>query len=256
LIETHISYNGRESHDLTRPSAGGKTTSSEVRETLEWFVANEIPFYILMSLTMETISMLFDSYKELNEFSTAPSLVERSCYPIFNYLEGQTLSQIDREALVLNLKKIAALILREKSRGRTPLNFDWFNANAITRCGAGASNFSIDTDGSIYPCYLCAYDNEKAQHLLGDVTSDFETILKAGEKYVALAQKPLAGPCSSCNVSFCNRCPAARFKTSSKTGYDERWTDYSSSSAACEISSIVDLVARAFRRLDGQDAVH
>jgi radical SAM protein with 4Fe4S-binding SPASM domain len=252
-IETHISYNGRRAQDLNRLSHG-KSTTNQVRETIDWFINQEVPFFVITTLTIETLPMLFETYEELNEFSNAPSLVEKSFFPTFDYLEKMELSTELRNELILNLKKIAAKILRERKRGNTPLNFEWFGANAINNCPAGSSYFTIDVDGSIYPCYLCAFDEEKNLHRIGSIEDSFEYIAAAGQKYAKLS-KVENETCNSCTVSFCIKCPAARFRVSTKKTYEEKWTDLAGSSIACEISRTVEPIARAFRRLN-ENPIH
>ena len=88
---------------------------------------------------------------------------------------------------------------------------------------------------------------DPAVYIVPEVAEDF---LKNVDKFTTLHDyKPTE--CQNCDVNFCMKCEASNFFSSTKSTYEEKWTDYNSNQT-CSLFKFADKYNKTIRYKKGK----
>lgn len=238
---TQISYDGMPIHDISRPAKGKKLTSSIVRETILWFDYQQVPHVIKSTVTPQTFKYLPSAYLDIRELwhnnKDGKYFRNTRFFPTIDYHNLEKYTELEFERSKVELKdaliKLSTLDI-EYFKNYNNFFFSWFTHN-MALCSAGRDLISIDTDGIIYKCHGCIYDENKEEHIITNLQHD--TFIHDLEQSYMLHDdnfNVIPNECSNCISTFCLKCNVVKFKESKKENYLDKWRDYSIQKRLCE----------------------
>lgn len=249
-----VSYDGNPIHDMYRVSKISPLhTSNKIKENIKFLSKNEIPFVLKSTITPESFKYLYDAYcdfRELNDELTGYGFKNTNYFPTIDYYNPINYTDEELEILCQDLKKSLIKIAKKEYMHIYPI-FKWFEHNRAL-CSAGRDMMAIDIDGWIYNCHGCFYDENKSDHLIGNV-KDINIIDKLQSNYIKFNYKKHdEGDCKKCPVTFCLRCNHAKYINSEKTKYLDKWRDFTAQPQLCEFYKINHKVKLAYDLLRGE----
>lgn len=236
-----VSFDGQPIHDLMRKHYDGSNTSEQVRSTIKKLQQLGINFSIKSTITKDTISYLFDAFKDV-------ITLNGSYFPTFDNSElFENLSDEDFDEFLKILEHQLTEIIKYSLKNNID-SFKWFELNNKKLCSAGM-NFSIlDLDGHLYACHGCLYDN-KANHKLSDKDEYNEYWFKRSYELYKYYMKLIPQKCSNCSTTVCFRCQAHSFNRSEKVLYQDKWNDFNQSDKFCNFYLRVSKYSKVFDRM-------
>ncbi len=249
-----ISYDGKPIHDIKRKSTTKRLTSDKVKKTILWCDQNKIPYVIKSTVTPDTFKYMYEAYSDIKKMSReleTPGFYKNVNYfPTIDYYTTEHLTQAEDKQYSYDLEQSLTKIAAEEiiCVPRMHFFFKWFNPNRA-KCSAGQHSVAVDIDGEIYVCHACLYGDGKSYHRLSNVESPkvFSDLFTSSgfhtHEYGEMMKSE--GDCESCTVEFCLRCNHAKYNSSKKTKYLEKWTDFAAQPNLCKFYKINNNVKEA-----------
>lgn len=160
--EISISIDGtRKAHDANRVFANGQGTYEIVVANAKKLLSRHNDIKARMTINPQTVSSLFESVKHLLDlgFTTIVPVADAFC---------NDWTEEDMNTLVEQGTLITDYVKDYPEQTNIGLINDALSKRANAPCNGGTSTFSIDTDGTIYPCIVAVGLSE---FVIGDVQS-------------------------------------------------------------------------------------
>lgn len=245
-LSIQFSYDGQPINDLMRVDIAGRSTTDRVKEAYRYFDDQGWAVTLKATITPENFKYIYDAWKDYQELTGG----KVTYFPTIEYYHIEKLSQGDfdqyKKELEFGLIKIAKEESENIKKGRRS-SFAWFNPNR-SLCSAGAHMSVITTDGDLYKCHGCLYNQEdKNDHkvtTLHHADTWLESLIKSSQEHQKVV-KYLPEECRTCEATFCIKCNAAKYTESDKENYFDKWNDYTSQPKLCDLYKMNGRVVRA-----------
>jgi radical SAM protein with 4Fe4S-binding SPASM domain len=238
-ISIQVSYDGNPINDMRRCLPSGEPTSDKIIENLKLLVEKEFTINIKSTVTPPDFKYLPDAWRDIRELhninpsiSYGLTIDYSNDYDDFGEDLRRSMVEIARMERDFHLEKGVFLL-------------SWFNSDKPKRCMLPSSGMLVDTNGDLYYCHGCLYEDTDAlkfghindDNLLDKITHNKDFFQPPDEKE----------PCVSCFATTCMTCNVSKFINSKKDNFYDKWHDYSCDKRLCEYYKTISKVSIALK---------
>lgn len=241
VITIQVSYDGRPINDMRRQLQDGGTTSEKVIENIKLLSDKGFKLSIKSTITPPDFKYIPDAWKDICELNDVVNNI--SYAPTIDYSNRYDDFSEDLRKSMIEVSKMERDFYGDKGT----FLLSWFNSINPKRCTLPSSGMFVDTDGGLYYCHGCVYEDDDALRF-GHI-DDYDLAEKVISNINIFGIPTEKGPCSSCFATVCMTCNVSKFINSKKDSFYDRWHDYSCDRQLCEYYMTISKVSIALKKI-------
>lgn len=187
---------GKKVHDFNRTFKNNKGSFDIVKKNIEKMLHRGIDIRLRGTYTPETCNYLYESVKELISLKTNSIVIHPDLY-------NENWTENHFEEIFSQIKKMCEdeVIIKNHDRISIIDNSDF--CQEVGDCFGGVSEFSIDCDGTIYPCSRAVGEEE---FIIGNVQDNYLDTDKINEFFTLNDSHNECNECTRKDFCLGNRC--------------------------------------------------